>query len=249
MLIKSLIKCGRQLTDICKYTGLHICSGRLTKNAFTCYKHNGESIVDYLLATFNATKYVSKINIADKTTDSDYCATTFDGVGNQNIQSQHKRINNSVSATVNVNRYMKTCIYIYENYMKTFSKVQIRCQMITDSTNIFIACYDGGTPINISGILGEILNVPIRLDKTSESLKRLKNNKATGTDAIPSEFNTYSDSLLIDPLTALFNYVFECGFSPGKWCEGLVNPLHKQGEINEAENYRRITVTSVYKFP
>ena len=54
----------------------------------------------------------------------------------------------------------------------------------------------------------------------------------------------YSDGFLINPLTALFNYVFECGFYSEKWCEGLVNPLHKQGEIDKAENYRKITVTS-----
>ena len=29
-----------------------------------------------------------------------------------------------------------------------------------------------------------------------------------------------------------------------KWCEGLVNSLHKQGEIDKAENYRKVTVTS-----
>ena len=53
------------------------------------------------------------------------------------------------------------------------------------------------------------------LDETNESLKRLKNNKAAGSDAIPSEFNKYSDGLLIDPLTALFDYVFECAFTLG----------------------------------
>ena len=38
--------------------------------------------------------------------------------------------------------------------------------------------------------------------------------------------------------------VFECGFYPEKWCDGLVNPLHKQGEIDKAVNYRKITVAS-----
>ena len=383
---------GRQLIDMCKYTGLQICNGRLTKSAFTCYKHNGESVVDYLLATPNVNKYVSKINIADKTADSDHCAITFDVVGNQNIQPQQKRTNKAPVA-FHWDPHLKyifcqrlgnsECEALYENFLcmmienhadrnvvvngfydfitsaispifklrkgtyqsvfprnswfdadckvakmklrqsgkyvitaeerKIYTELHrdyrrliqykkrkhqlsvatkfeqlvssdpqeywriwrknkarhphseiLRVDTFTDffkSTDTmpndngfdiyfmkniekFIACYDGGTPIKMCSILDEILNVPICPDETSESLKRLKNNKAAGTDAIPSEFYKYSDGLLINPLTALFNYVFECGFYPEKWCEGLVNPLHKQGEIDKAENYRKITVTS-----
>ena len=92
---------GRQLIEMCKYTGLQICNGRLTKSAFTCYKHNGESVVDYLLATPNANEYVSKIDIAIYCWQKNGLWPLCDNiwvVRNQNIHSQHKRINNALVA-------------------------------------------------------------------------------------------------------------------------------------------------------
>ena len=44
---------GKKLLDLCKYTGLQICNGRLCDSSYTCYKYNGESVVDYLLAPPN----------------------------------------------------------------------------------------------------------------------------------------------------------------------------------------------------
>ena len=43
----------------------------------------------------------------------------------------------------------------------------------------------------------------------------------------------------------LFNKLFEIGYFPESWTEGYIIPLHKKRSINEAENYRGITLLSV----
>ena len=63
-------------------------------------------------------------------------------------------------------------------------------------------------------------------------------------DGMPSEFYKCSNGLLLRPSTTLFNYVFDTEFYPIMWCEGLINLLHQQGGISNAENYCKITVTS-----
>ena len=50
---RTVNSCGRRLIDLCKYTGLQICNGRLCASKHTCCKYNGESVVDYLLAPSN----------------------------------------------------------------------------------------------------------------------------------------------------------------------------------------------------
>ena len=67
--------------------------------------------------------------------------------------------------------------------------------------------------------------------------------KATGIVGIPSECYKYASAELLQPVTALFNYVFESGIYPDKWCEGIINPIHNQGSRLVAENYRKITVS------
>ena len=46
------------------------------------------------------------------------------------------------------------------------------------------------------------------------------------------------------PLTVLFNYVWEKGIYPDKWCEGIIQPLHKKGNRSEPDNYRKLTLMS-----
>jgi len=51
-----------------------------------------------------------------------------------------------------------------------------------------ISQYREGDILNTNDILDDILNAPINLDETVASMKRIKSNKAAGTDGIPVEF-------------------------------------------------------------
>ena len=94
------------------------------------------------------------------------------------------------------------------------------------------------------GPLNDILNGPIARDEIKTAIRNLKNNKATGVDEIPAEFYKYSDGLLIEPITILFNTVFETEDYPSIWCEGIINPLYKNNSKMLPENYRKITIMS-----
>ena len=87
--------------------------------------------------------------------------------------------------------------------------------------------------------------MPIKLEETLASLKRMKTNKAAGTDGIPVEFYKHCGGIVSQPLTALFNHVMNTSSYRGAWCEGVINPLHKRESPSVPENYRKITITPV----
>ena len=69
--------CGNKLIDVCKCTGLQICNGRLSESVFTCYRHNGKTVIDYLLAPTILWKIISKFRILDKMAYSDHSPIFF----------------------------------------------------------------------------------------------------------------------------------------------------------------------------
>ena len=71
---------GRKLLNLCKSTGHLIQNGRNnpeSTNVYTCYRHNGQSTVDYLLSKKEDAYLLKKFTIHPRTVDSDHCAITF----------------------------------------------------------------------------------------------------------------------------------------------------------------------------
>ena len=73
-------------------------------------------------------------------------------------------------------------------------------------------------------------------------LNSLHVGKAPGVDGISNEFYKYLSNYLIEPLTILFNYIWDTGIYPEKWAEGIIQPLHKKGSHNHPDNYRKLTL-------
>ena len=95
----------------------------------------------------------------------------------------------------------------------------------------------------IHGLISdEILNRAITEEEVFINLKKLKNNKAPGSDGISAEFLKSAEKELVLPLTLLFNYVLQSGEYPTDWCQSIINPLHKKGCTENPNNYRKITV-------
>ena len=92
--------------------------------------------------------------------------------------------------------------------------------------------------------IDDIMNAPISEDELSYVLRKAKNGKAGGADAIPTEFYKYSTPNLSKAILALFNYVFENGDYPEIWSHGIIRPIYKAGEMRCPENYRKITLLS-----
>ena len=45
-------------------------------------------------------------------------------------------------------------------------------------------------------------------------------------------------------LVTFFNKILKSHYYPEKWCKGIIIPIHEQGEIDNPNNYRAITINS-----
>ena len=75
--------CGKYLINICKLSGLRLLNGRIMGDrygAFTCYRTNGKSVVDYCLVDTAIIKHVRYFKVDEITDLSDHCLihATFD---------------------------------------------------------------------------------------------------------------------------------------------------------------------------
>jgi len=101
----------------------------------------------------------------------------------------------------------------------------------------YLRCYEDSSLIDLT-----LIDQPITLCEVQESLDRLKLGKAPGVDGICNEFYKYLSSHLSKPLTLVFNYIWKQGIYPDKWSEGIIQPLFKKGNINDVDNYRKVTL-------
>ena len=87
----------------------------------------------------------------------------------------------------------------------------------------------------------------VKIDKKSllKAIKRLQNSKATGCDNIPGEFIKYCDESAQLALLDMLTEIKITEQLPDEWMEGIVKPLHKDGNREILGNYRGITISSV----
>ena len=85
------------------------------------------------------------------------------------------------------------------------------------------------------------------IDQTEimSAVKQLKRSKSPGDDLLVNELFIYGKDALLPHLTSLFNFIFNSGFFPSQWSNGLIIPLHKKGDVHIASNYRGITLLNV----
>ena len=95
-------------------------------------------------------------------------------------------------------------------------------------------------------VMFEELASPITENEVVRSAKQLKSNKSPGPDLLINELFIHDQNVLIKHYTILFNKTFESGHLPTCWSKGIIVPVHKNGLIHEVENYRVITLLSVF---
>ena len=83
---------------------------------------------------------------------------------------------------------------------------------------------------------------------TAEEIEKawsiLKKRKAAGPDGIPNEVWLYGGRDLINKLVCIIGKVWDGQGLPEDWKTGVIVPLYKKGNPNEAKNYRGITLMS-----
>ena len=70
----------------------------------------------------------------------------------------------------------------------------------------------------------------------------VKINKATGIDKISNKILKIAAPVIYKNLTDLFNLSITSGVFPSDWKIAKVSPLFKSGDLNNANNYRPISV-------
>lgn len=81
-------------------------------------------------------------------------------------------------------------------------------------------------------------------EEVKEALKKVRLNKAPGTDGISNEMLKRGGDGLTAMLSDIFNYIWEHEIWPEKWREGKIVSLHKDGDHAKLDNYRGITLLS-----
>lgn len=89
------------------------------------------------------------------------------------------------------------------------------------------------------------LNQEITEEEVRNAVKNLKSGKSCGTDEIVSEMLKAGGHDVICFLTRLFNAIFDSGVYPSEWAKAIVIPIFKKGDVDQADNYRGVSLLSV----
>ena len=91
--------------------------------------------------------------------------------------------------------------------------------------------------------LSDMANEPeFLMEELIKAIKALKNNKATGPDRIPAEMLKASSEDALKILLKTMNKIKTTIHCPEKWAVGITSLLFKEGDDEDPNNYRAITV-------
>ncbi|XP_077996531.1 uncharacterized protein LOC144449832 [Glandiceps talaboti] len=118
--------------------------------------------------------------------------------------------------------------------------------MSEEYTHLFQSAVDDVIPAAVEDIDYDILNCPITDEEILASISSLKNGKSAGPDNILGEFFKSSPQVLLPYLKALFNRIMDTGIFPTEWAKAVIVPIHKKGATNVPDNYRGISLLSIF---
>jgi hypothetical protein len=78
-----------------------------------------------------------------------------------------------------------------------------------------------------------------------EIIKKLKNNKAPGSDGIVGELLKQGGTVLRRRLHKLIIHIWHQEKIPEEWKLGIIHPIHKKSDKMQCDNYRGITLLNV----
>ena len=100
------------------------------------------------------------------------------------------------------------------------------------------------TPQNIVDI--DMLDKDFTVLEVINVIKKLKIGKSTGHDNLNSEMFKCVNGSISPILCKLFNIIFKSGVFPTIWTKGILVPVYKKGDKKLAQNYRPITLVSIF---
>ena len=88
----------------------------------------------------------------------------------------------------------------------------------------------------------EWLTEAVSMEEMEGVIRRLKKKKAAGPDGVGNEAWIFGWEKLRTKVLEIFNEIGRLRRLPKQWKEGIIAPLHKKGDRDQAENYRGITL-------
>lgn len=88
------------------------------------------------------------------------------------------------------------------------------------------------------------LESALTYEEVVKAIKGMKKGKGVGGDKVSAEMLLEGGEILWHNLHALLQVCWEEEFIPGEWMEGIIVPLHKEGNERDLGNYRGITLGS-----
>ena len=79
---------------------------------------------------------------------------------------------------------------------------------------------------------------PVNMDELKRAIFSLKKKKAAECDGIASEMWQFSFDVISENLLQFINCFWEKNVIPEEWKCGVVVPVYKRGEVENASNYR-----------
>ena len=89
------------------------------------------------------------------------------------------------------------------------------------------------------------LNAEFTESELRKAVFKQKDNKSPGIDSISSEILKASYDTISPFLLSLYNRMFMTAEYPRSWGEGIIAPIFKKGDVNDAGNYRGITLINI----
>ena len=127
----------------------------------------------------------------------------------------------------------------YEHFFNVFNLVNANSEETINNNVVNIQ------PIQIVNNQG-VLNCIITHEEICNSIKNLKKGKSAGPDGLVAEMFICLQHMIVPYLSKLFNDIFHTGIYPDLWTKSVIVPIHKKRSTNLADNYRGISLGSVF---
>jgi len=100
--------------------------------------------------------------------------------------------------------------------------------------------------LNNYEIENDTLDRTFSCEEVAGAIRCLKTGKSTGIDNLTAEMFIECKDLFTPLLCKLFNYMISKCVYPDSWTKGIIVPVPKKGDRNDVNNYRGITLTSIF---
>ena len=91
----------------------------------------------------------------------------------------------------------------------------------------------------------EQLDNPFSVQEISKTISSMKRNKSPDFYNNVADFFIEANAFISPYLCLIFDKIYDSGVYPDSWCNGVIVPIHKKGDISNLSNYRGITLVNV----